>query len=101
MSSATYAARDINKAFEAVEREIRDARSLRRFFTDYGIVILLLVFYLPLWTSAHTSEVLPALVVLLSLHTVAETRAQQRQKLLLDALREMQQAIYRAAEPDA
>ena len=101
MSTATYAARDISNALEAVEREIRAGKSLRRFLTDYGFVVVLLVLYLPFWSSAHTSELLPILVVLLSLHAVAETRAQQRQKLLLDALRQLQQTIYREATPNA
>ena len=101
MSSATYAARDINNALEALDRDIRAGKSLRRFITDYGFIVVLLVCYLPFWSSAHVSELLPILVVLLSLHAMAETRAQQRQKLLSDALRQMQQAIYREATPNA
>jgi hypothetical protein len=100
MSSATYAARDVNNALEILEREIRAGRSLRRFLTDYGVVVVLLVLYLPFWSSPQTSGLLPVLIVLFSLHAVAEARSQQRQKLVLDALRQMQQAIYREAMPN-
>ena len=100
MSSATYAARDVNKALETIERDIKDSKSLRRFVTDYGFVLALTAFYVYATTfrpASSTSEFLPLLVVLFSLHAVSEFRAQQRQKLLLDALRQMQQAIYREA----
>jgi hypothetical protein len=100
MSSATYAARDINNALETIERDIRAANSLRRFITDYGAVLAITACYLyatAFRPSSSASEFLPMLVVLFSLHAVSEIRAQQRQKLLLSALRQMQQAIYREA----
>src|SRR2546423_1368447 len=101
MSSAEYISRDSNHALEAIEREITASKSFRRFAADYGAVVILLVCYLPFWRSTQLSGLLPLMVVLLSLHAVAEVRAQQRQKLLLDALRDLQRLVVNEATPDA
>ena len=97
MSSATYISRDTNLAFDAIEREIIASKSLRRFLTDYGVAFALLLCYAPFWWSSQSSAVLPLLVVVLSFHAAAEVRAQQRQKLLLEALRELQRLVVREA----
>ena len=104
MSSATYATRDISNALEVIERDIKAAKPLRRFISDYGAVVALIACYAyasSLRPSAGASDFLPLVVVLLSLHVVSEMRAQQQQKLLLHALREMQRVIEREATPDA
>ncbi len=102
MGSATYIARDSNNAFEAIEREITASKSLRRFLTDYGAVFAILAFYAPFeWSSWQSSGVVPLMIVLLSLFSVAEVRAQQRQKLLLDALKDLQRLAVREATPNA